>query len=84
MAGVVRGLRAMLTRRQLRGEPRKQLQGICNYLATHAARMRYDDYLSAGCPIASGVIEGACRHLVKDRMERCGMRWSLEGARSIP
>ena len=83
VAGVVRGLRATLTRRNLRGEPRKQLQGICNYLATHAARMRYDEYLSAGYPIASGVIEGACRHLVKDRMERSGMRWTLEGARSM-
>jgi len=83
VAGVVRGLRATLTRRKLRGEPRKQLQGICNYLAAHATRMRYDEYLSAGYPIASGVIEGACRHLVKDRMERSGMRWTLEGARNM-
>lgn len=83
VAGVVRGLRATLTRRKLRGEPRKQLEGICNYLAGHAARMRYDEYLSAGYPIASGVIEGACRHLVKDRMERSGMRWTLEGARNM-
>jgi len=37
--------------------------------------MHYDEYLAAGYPIASGVIEGACRHLVKDRMERTGMRW---------
>jgi hypothetical protein len=83
VAGVVRGLRATLTRRKLRGEPRKQLEGICNYLAAHASRMRYDEYLSAGYPIASGVIEGACRHLVKDRMERSGMRWTLEGARNM-
>lgn len=83
VAGVVRGLRAALTRRKLRGEPCKQLQGICNYLASNATRMRYDEYLSAGYPIASGVIEGACRHLVKDRMERSGMRWTLEGARSM-
>ena len=45
--------------------------------------MRYDEYLRRGYPIASGVIEGACRHLVKDRMERSGMRWTLEGARSM-
>jgi hypothetical protein len=83
VAGVVRGLRATLTRRKLPGEPRKQLEGICNYLAGHAARMRYDEYLRAGYPIASGVIEGACRHLVKDRMERSGMRWTLEGARNM-
>ena len=45
--------------------------------------MKYDEYLRRGYPIASGVIEGACRHLVKDRMERSGMRWTLEGARSM-
>lgn len=83
VAAVVRGLRTTLTRRKLRGEPRKQLQGICDYLAGHATRMRYDEYLSAGYPIASGVIEGACRHLVKDRMERSGMRWTLERARNM-
>ncbi len=42
--------------------------------------MRYDEYLSAGYPIGSGVAEGACRHLVKDRLEGAGMRWSLAGA----
>lgn len=83
VAGVVRGLRAMLTRRQLRGQPRKQLEGVCNYLTAHAKRMRYDKYLKEGYPIASGVIEGACRHLVKDRMERSGMRWTLKGARNM-
>jgi hypothetical protein len=39
--------------------------------------------LAAGYPIGSGVIEGACRHLVKDRMERSGMRWTIEGATSV-
>ncbi len=38
--------------------------------------MRYDEYLAKGYPIASGVIEGACRHLVKDRLERAGMHWT--------
>ena len=45
--------------------------------------MRYDECLAAGYPIASGVIEGACRHLVKDRMERTGMRWREPGAASM-
>jgi len=45
--------------------------------------MRYDLYLAAGYPIGSGVAEGACRHLVKDRLERTGMRWTLEGAQAI-
>ncbi len=33
-----------------------------------------------GWPIATGVIEGACRHLVKDRLAITGARWSLTGA----
>jgi hypothetical protein len=45
--------------------------------------MNYDDYLSAGYPIASGVIEGACRHVIKDRMERAGMRWKVPGAQAM-
>ena len=45
--------------------------------------MRYDQFLAAGFPIASGVIEGACRHFVKDRMERAGMQWTLGGAQAM-
>ena len=45
--------------------------------------MAYDEYLAAGYPIASGVIEGACRNVVVDRMERSGMRWVLDGANSM-
>ena len=46
-------------------------------------RMRYDEYLRQGYPIASGVIEGACRHLIKDRMERAGMHWTMAGAQAM-
>jgi len=45
--------------------------------------MKYDVYLAAGYPIGSGVVEGACRHLVKDRMERTGMRWLPSGAQAM-
>ncbi len=45
--------------------------------------MRYDYYLAFGYPIGSGVVEGACRHLVKDRMEGTGMRWRTEGAQAM-
>lgn len=81
--GVVLGWRQMATKRRLRGQPLKDVRKACHYLESNAARMRYDEYLAAGYPIASGVIEGACRHLVKDRMERTGMRWTLTGAQSI-
>ena len=45
--------------------------------------MHYHQYLEKGYPIASGVIEGACRHFVKDRMERAGMRWTIKGAQAM-
>ena len=81
--GVIRGLRRLGTTRGLTGQAARDLTRICGYLETNADRMRYDEYLRRGYPIATGVIEGACRHLVKDRMERSGMRWTLEGARSM-
>jgi hypothetical protein len=45
--------------------------------------MKYDEYLALGYRIGSGVVEGACRHLVKDRMERTGMRWIPSGAQAM-
>jgi len=53
------------------------------YLENNASRMKYNEYLEKGYPIASGVIEGACRYVVKDRMERTGMRWVLSGAEAM-
>jgi hypothetical protein len=82
-AGVVSGLRRMGGRCGLTGQKKKDLTTICNYLENNLHRMRYDEYLVAGYPIATGVIEGACRHLVKDRMERSGMRWVPEGAQAM-
>jgi hypothetical protein len=81
--GVIRGLRRLGATRGLSGKSMTDLKRICGYLENNADRMKYDEYLRRGYPIASGVIEGACRHLVKDRMERSGMRWTLEGARSM-
>lgn len=80
---VVRGLRQMATKHELTGTKKKTLREICGYLENNLTRMRYDEYLSAGYPIASGVIEGACRHLVKDRMERAGMHWTAAGAQAM-
>ena len=56
------------------------LQKVIRYLHNNREYMHYHDYLTQGYPIGTGVIEGACRHLVKDRFERSGMRWSREGA----
>ena len=80
---VIRALRRKGARAKLRGKRAETLEGICGYFQTHSHRMAYDDYLAAGYPIASGVIEGACRNVVKDRMERSGMRWVLKGAHAM-
>lgn len=58
----------------------EHLQRVYNYFSTNRERMRYGDYLSAGYPIGSGVIEGACKHVIGDRMCGSGMRWEFEGA----
>ena len=70
-------------RSRLRGPAKKQVEAAITYLENNREHMRYDEYLSAGYPIASGVIEGACHHFVKDRMEGAGMRWEIEGAQSM-
>jgi hypothetical protein len=62
---------------------RKVLLKVAGYFERNLAYMRYDEYLAAGFPIATGVIEGACRHLVKDRCELSGMRWTQTGAEGL-
>ena len=80
---VIGGLRQTLTKRKLRGSRRKTMREVIGYFDRNRGRMRYDEYLAAGYPIGSGVIEGACRHLVKDRLERSGMRWHPDGAQAM-
>ena len=56
---------------------------MIGYYENNRRHMKYDEYLAAGYPIGSGVAEGACRHLVKDRMERTGMRWRRTSAQAM-
>ena len=69
--------------RNLTRAKQAQLTRVLAFWKANLHRMKYDEYLAAGYPIATGVIEGACRHLVKDRMERSGMRWKIPGAQSM-
>ena len=75
---VVRGIRQSATKRKqkLRGKKRKKVNKATNYFMNNREFMRYDEYLAAGYPIGSGAGEGACRCLIKDRLERTGMRWN--------
>ncbi len=80
---VAAGIRRSATRRGLTGKPREAVDTCCNYLLKHRERLRYHEFLRDGLPIASGVIEGACRSLVKDRMDITGARWALPGAEAV-
>ncbi len=62
---------------------RKGIDDCASYLHNNAPYLKYDEFLDQGFPIATGVIEGACRHLVKDRMDLTGARWSLAGAEAV-
>ena len=53
------------------------------YLENKREFLRYDQALEAGWPIATGVIEGACRHLIADRLNLGGARWGLDGAEAV-
>lgn len=68
---------------RLRGAQRKGIDEAVNYLTTKAEHLRYDTALEHGWPIATGIIEGACRHLVKDRLDITGARWGLSGAEAV-
>jgi hypothetical protein len=83
VGSVIEGFRWRMTQERLRGTKRKVVRSAIEYLENNREHMRYDEYLAAGYPIGSGVAEGACRHLVKDRLEQTGMRWTLPGAQAM-
>jgi hypothetical protein len=64
-------------------EGRAAVDDCASYLLKNKSRLCYDEALKAGYPIATGVIEGACRHLINDRLDITGARWSLNGAEAI-
>ena len=59
------------------------MQDVITYFTTNRGRMRYHEYLAAGYPIGSGVVEGGCKHVIGDRFCRSGMRWEIEGAQPL-
>jgi len=79
---VIGGLKQTLNKRTLKAGQRKALQDAIRYFTNHRKWMHYDEYLQAGYPIGSGVVESTCGHTVKDRMEGTGRRWSIDGAES--
>jgi hypothetical protein len=80
---VAGGIRRSATLRGLKGAARKAADKCADYLITYRQYLRYDEYLAAGLPIATGVVEGACRYVVKDRCEVTGAHWSVTGAEAV-
>ena len=80
---VAAGIRRSCTKRNLSAKERVNADKCADYLLKYRSYLRYDKYLAAGYPIATGVIEGACRYLIKDRMDITGARWGLQGAEAI-
>lgn len=77
------GIRQAATLAGLTDEERAPVEQCVAYLQSNVTRVRYPHFLAAGMPIATGVIEGACRHLVQDRMGITGARWGLASAEAV-
>jgi hypothetical protein len=80
---VIRHLRETARTLRKSSQAHRVLARVADYLDRNRAYMDYATYLNRGWPIATGVIEGVCRHLVKDRMELSGMRWTVAGAEAV-
>lgn len=80
---VAGGMRRAAKQRGLSKEKRARVKKCADYLKNYSAMMRYDLALAAGLPIATGVIEGACRYLIGDRLDITGARWGIDGAEAV-
>lgn len=80
---VAGAIRRAATNAGLGADKRAGADSCAKYLTNKRAHLDYPAALKAGWPIATGIIEGACRHLVKDRMDLTGARWGLDGAEAI-
>jgi hypothetical protein len=76
-------IRRTATNKHLDPTRRKPADEAANYLTNLAPYLDYQTALANGWPIATGIVEGACRHLIKDRMDITGARWGLAGAEAV-
>jgi len=80
---MIGGLKQMLSKHELSGSKKHCMEQVIGYLERNRKHMRYEVCLARGYPIGSGVIEGACRNLINDRLELTRMSWTLQGAESV-
>ncbi len=80
---VIKDLKNIVEKGNLSQNKKEQVQKTLTYFTNHQHKMDYKTYLSKGYPVSSALVEAACGHLVKDRMEQSGMRWSSTGAQQV-
>jgi hypothetical protein len=80
---VAAAIRRKATMLGLDAAARRNADACADYLLAKSPYLDYPTALAHGWPIATGVIEGACRHVVKDRMDITGARWGLQGAEAV-
>ena len=80
---VIQDLLANKNKTNISEGKKEQIGKTIRYLENHGHKMDYKVYLEKGYPISTGLIEGCCGHLIKDRMENSGMRWSIQGAQNV-
>ena len=78
---VAKGIRLSAAKRKI--IDRGNIDKCAEYLLKNKERLQYAHALSSGFPVASGIIEGACRHLINDRLDITGARWSLHSAEAV-
>ena len=82
-AQVAAGIRRRATTYGYSGSERTGADECAAYLTAKVPYLDYATALASGWPIATGIIEGACRHIIKDRFDITGARWGLEGAEAL-
>lgn len=80
---IIAGIHQAATLASLTSDERAPVERCVGYLRSNISYILYPQYLTAGLPIATGVIEGACRHLVQDRMGITGARWGIKSAEAV-
>ena len=80
---VIEDLKKIVAKTDLNKSKKEKIQKAITYFSNHQHKMDYKTYIQKGYPVSSALVESNCKHLVKDRMELSGMRWSSSGAQNM-
>ena len=80
---VIKDLKKIVAKTDLSKSKKEKIQKAITYFTNHQHKMDYKTYIEKGYPVSSALVESNCKHLVKDRMELSGMRWSSKGAQNM-